>query len=129
MGPRREEIMKEIKTGSSLFHKKILGLVKECYPGHEIKEEVTIKVDGKTLFLDIYIPRMKIAFECDGIQHAKFNKFYHGDITSFQRQKKNDELKDSFCRESGIILVRVAYEEKISKDLLFEKIMRSLKDE
>lgn len=120
--------MKELRTSASEFHKKVYNIVKECYPEETLLNEEPIKVSGKVLYLDIYIPRLKIAIECDGIQHDKFSKFYHGDATNFLMQKKNDKLKNEFCQLNNIALVRVSYKDKLNKDFLTDKILEAMRN-
>ncbi len=108
------------------LHKTTCALVKECYPKEPITEEFPIKIGNKTLYLDIYLPRLNIALECDGIQHFKFNKFFHPDIFSFQRQKKNDKEKEEFCKENNISLARVKFDDKLDVDLVRNKILEAL---
>lgn len=120
---------KEVNTNSSKLTKAVFGIIKECYPNETLVQEEPIKINGKTLYLDIYIPRLKIAVECDGEQHFRFNKFYHADSSAFIQQKKNDLDKMLFCQESNITLVRVAFNEVLSKELVMDKILFALKDD
>lgn len=48
------------------------------------------------LELDIYLPKLKLAIEIDGL-------YWH----SRENVQKNDRVKDRLCRERGIRLVRV----------------------
>ncbi len=112
----------------SELHKKVLSLVRECYPKETIKEELPIKIGNKTLYLDIYLPRLKIALECDGQQHSKFNKFFHADIASFNQQKKNDKNKEDYCEEEGISLIRVKYNDSMTVENITNKILDKLKE-
>ena len=110
------------------LHKSVYSIVKELYPNDVVLEEEVIKLEKQgVLYVDIYMPKLKIAIECDGIQHKKFNRFYHGDIFQFKRQQKNDALKDQYCQDNGITLVRVAYDEKIDAEKLSVKIIDALK--
>lgn len=108
------------------LHKKTLALAKKCYPKEKIKEEISIKVGNKTLYIDIYIPRLKLAIEADGVQHSKFNPFFHADINSFNQQKKNDKLKEDYCKEEGITLVRVKYNDIMTVESLSNMILNKL---
>ena len=113
--------MKKQRSNVSQLHRDVYNLVKECYPNEKIREEEPINVGGKTLYLDIFIPRLKIAVECDGEQHFKFNKFYHTNSAAFVQQKKNDELKNGYCEDNNISLARVKFDDKLTKDLMMDK--------
>lgn len=117
---------KDVRTTASNLHKDILKIVKKIFPDEAIKQEVVIKIDNKSLFLDILLPRKKIAFECDGQQHEKFNKFFHKDINDFMAQKKNDSLKKLWCIENAIILIRIKHSDPLTEEFLNSKIMEGL---
>lgn len=110
----------------SKLHKETLKVVKECYPNEAIVEELPIKAKGHTLFIDIFIPRLKIGIECDGVQHFEFSKMYHGDQYALARQKSNDRIKESFCEDKGITLIRIKYNDKITREFIYEKILSAL---
>lgn len=120
---------REVKTNASELHRTVFELVTQCFPNEAIRQEESIRVDGKTLFIDIYLPKLKIAIECDGIQHFKYNAFFHTDAMSFANQKKNDASKKEYCRVNGITLVRVAYNEKMDKDSLKERILTQMRED
>ena len=119
--------MKEVNSNKSELHRTVLAMIKECFPQESIREEENIRIDGASLFIDIYMPRMKIAIECDGVQHEKFSKFFHGDAATFARSKKNDMLKERYCEIQKITLVRIKYNDTLSKDLVYNKIIDALK--
>jgi hypothetical protein len=59
------------------------------------------------LVLDFYMPHHSLAFEFHGIQHDKFNKFFHGDKGGFERSQVRDQRKKEWCIINDIILVEV----------------------
>lgn len=59
------------------------------------------------LWLDFYLPHHKLAFEYQGEQHDKFNKFFHGDKQGFKKSIARDERKRRWCEANEIILVEV----------------------
>ena len=88
-----------------------------------IKEEHPVKIGSKTLFLDLYVPRLKLGIECQGKQHFEFNKFHYQDANAFREAKRNDRKKEEQCKELGITLIKINYNEKIDKDMLLNKIL------
>ncbi len=119
-------MMKKQRTNQSNLHKDTLKTVRECFPEAIIQEEVALKINNKTLFLDIYLPKQGLAFEADGEQHFKYNQHFHGSFANFRAQKKNDELKEEYCKEENIALIHVRFDEKIDRDILMQKILDSL---
>jgi len=76
---------------------------------------------GKNLELDGYSPSIKtkigrgLAFEYDGEQHSKYNRYFHSSPKEFIYQTKKDAWKDLQCKRKGVLLIRiphfVAYED------------------
>lgn len=109
----------------SQLHTKVFSLLREIYPYQIIKEEKTIKlVNGKNLFVDIYIPALDLMVECDGIQHFEYTPRFHKDKWDFYGQKMRDERKELWCQDNNISLVRFAYwEEKLlTKEYVADKV-------
>lgn len=73
-------------------------------------------ITQKCLELDGFNPHIPtplgkgVAFEYDGIQHAKYHPFFHrGGPQDFVYQQKRDTWKDLKCREMGILLIRIPH--------------------
>lgn len=64
-------------------------------------------IPDERLFLDFYLPHHKLAFEYQGEQHDKFNKFFHTDKQGFNKSKKRDERKRLWCEINEIALIEV----------------------
>jgi len=56
---------------------------------------------------DFYLSDKNILIECDGIHHRKPIEHFGG-LKRFEYQKKNDLIKNEFCRENKIPLIRVS---------------------
>jgi predicted Zn-ribbon and HTH transcriptional regulator len=64
-----------------------------------------------------------ILLEYDGIQHYQPIDYFGG-IERFKKQKENDEIKNIFCNENNIKLIRIPYWEKENiEKILEEKIL------
>ena len=76
-----------------------------------------------SLELDGYCEELNLAFEYDGDQHHKYNKFFHK-YTSLEEIQFKDQFKDQLCIENGIKLLRIKYDiedkEELIKDFLIE---------
>lgn len=85
----------------------LLGcLIKKIYGSScVILEEFPIPEER--LFIDFYLPHHKIAFEYQGEQHDKYNKFFHGTKKGFQASKGRDKRKKEWLDLNEINLVEV----------------------
>jgi len=79
------------------------------------------------LELDIYIPKLKLAFEYMGKQH--YDEDYFNLLTkknrnreSFESQKYRDRCKKRICKLKGITLIKIRYDEKLSEQLTLSKL-------
>ena len=68
------------------------------------------KETGYRLELDGYCPKLKLAFEYDGIQHYKYPNPFHRDLRHFHRQRKRDGIKNRRCKSHKVILIRIKYD-------------------
>lgn len=65
-------------------------------------------VVGTRMHIDIYNATKKIAIECDGQQHVRYNKHFHrGSASVYFGQVSRDNSKEEWCELNGITLVRV----------------------
>ena len=57
-----------------------------------------------------------MCLEYDGEQHFKPLKFFGGK-KKFDYRHRNDLIKNKFCKEAGIKLIRIKYNEKLDERL------------
>ena len=70
---------------------------------------------------DFYIEELNMIIEYDGIQHFKPVKFFGKE--SFRQTQINDKIKNEFCKEQGINLLRIPYTEFNSIEKTLDKIL------
>jgi very-short-patch-repair endonuclease len=105
--------------------KALLEIVQQIYPFQRVELEHNVAKIG-ALFIDIYLPRLGLGFEYDGIQHFEYNEHFHGSRENFIKAKRRDADKDQRCEEEGITLIRIAYSDEMSKELVLSKIEEAL---
>jgi very-short-patch-repair endonuclease len=105
----------------------LLSIVQEIFPNQKVVLEHNIAKSG-ALFLDIYLPQLSLAFEFDGAQHFAYSEHFHGTPEAFRSYRKRDALKSDRCKELGIALIRVRFDERMDKDLVLDKINKALDD-
>jgi very-short-patch-repair endonuclease len=62
----------------------------------------------KRLRFDFYLPDQNVCIEFDGIQHYESIEYFGGK-SSFEEQKRKDEIKNDFCLNQKINLIRIPY--------------------
>jgi len=100
----------------SKYHIKARHLLKEIFHSYRILEEV--KLPGSTelhrksvLYLDFYIPSIKLAIEVHGEQHYEYSPFFHKTKADFLKGKARDEDKIAWCELNDINIIILKYSE------------------
>ena len=77
----------------------------------------------RRLRFDFYLPDYNCCIEYDGIQHFQPTNFSHD---NFEERTKKDCIKEEYCRENGIKLIRIPYTDL---DLIDEEYIKRRLDE
>jgi len=83
---------------------------------------------GYPLQIDRYYPELKLGWEFDGKQHEEYNKYIHKSKKNFDYYKECDRLKEKYCKEKGITLIRIAWNYKITPEALAKDILKVNKE-
>jgi very-short-patch-repair endonuclease len=70
----------------------------------------------RPLKFDFYLPDYNTCIEFDGEQHYKIKEFFGGE-KEFKNIQQRDQIKNVFCIENNINLLRIKYNENISKKI------------
>lgn len=70
----------------------------------------------KPLVFDFFLPIHNILIEFDGEQHIRPVERWGGE-KAFRLQRKRDEIKNNYCKNNGITLVRIGYYENIEQKI------------
>ncbi len=73
-----------------------------------------------TLPFDFYLPNHNMLIEFDGQQHFEPIKYFGGE-KRYQQLKINDEIKNTFAKESNIKLIRIKYNQINNIDSILNK--------
>lgn len=98
-------------------------------PFNRVFCEHYINYKGQRLFFDFFIKELSCFVECQGQQHTKFVKHFHGTKENFLGQKMRDNLKIEYIQKSGMYLIRINYDEVVNKELILFKINKALDSE
>ena len=103
---------KQNKRVTSKLQQKAVEEILMVLPGTMVLQEVAIPIrKGKTLYLDIYLPRHKVAVEVMGAQHGKARVSFFHTSEQCRRQTRNDKCKKEWCELNNIPLVYFEYNE------------------
>ncbi len=58
---------------------------------------------------DFYLPNLNICIEFDGRQHYNIDNSYFGGEEEFLRIKERDGIKNQYCKDNDITLIRIPY--------------------
>lgn len=76
------------------------------------------------LRFDFYLTNNNTCIEYDGEQHFKPSEIFGG-VESFERTKIHDEMKNKFCKDNNIKLIRIPYFEIKNLDTILNKAIMS----
>jgi hypothetical protein len=68
------------------------------------------------LFFDFYIPVLNVCVEYDGSQHYHPVEYFGGEKV-FKETQKSDAIKNKYCSDNGIKLIRIPYKNKSSAEI------------
>lgn len=72
--------------------------------------------DKNNLHFDFWLPQYNIAIEYDGRQH--FNSInYFGGVEAFKTRYKHDLMKNKYCKDKNITLIRIPYTMSTNKEI------------
>lgn len=120
-----------VRDNASNLHKTTFEIVCKQFEHFKIEQEhpITVTTDigvRKTLYIDIYIPQLRVAIECHGEQHFKPVKHFGG-LQGYKNQLANDALKAKWCKNNQISLVIIRFDDKLTKAFIKNKILKSTK--
>jgi len=104
------------KKRRSKHHLRAREIIRDIYGSYRVLEEV--KMPGSTashrksvLYLDFFIPVIRLAVEVHGRQHYEHIPFFHETKKDFVLAKARDEDKVDWCELNNIELITLKYSE------------------
>lgn len=98
----------------------------------DYKSEYTVYIGDKYYRFDFYLPTYNLFIEYDGQQHFEPVRF-HGnnkeeDEHTFRINKEHDKIKDNYCKENNINLLRIPYWEKDNIETIIDNHLQRLSE-
>lgn len=102
----------------------IVDILKKILPNEQVDFEYHV---GERLLVDVYVPSYRLGIEYHGRQHFEYSAFFHGSKANFDLAKERDERKIELCREQGITLVVFRYNDDLTEDSVFDRILDGIR--
>ena len=100
-------------------------LIRRLFPDELIRREASPIWLGRQR-LDIYLPRVALAVEHQGEQHYRPIDGFGGEH-AFARTRERDERKRALCRENGVAVVDIRFDDALTIGILRQRLQRWFK--
>lgn len=95
------------------------------------KSEYVIYVDGKYYRFDFHLPEYNLLIEYDGQQHYGPVRFFGTEEDAeavFNRTQESDKIKNQYCKDNNINLLRIPYWETKNIDTIINNYLQRLNE-
>ena len=98
------------------LEKYVFSIIKNYFSSEDI--DIQVSFDGlkykNSLKFDFYISKINLVIEVDGKQHYSDGKNYSfGDKKEYEKTKLRDNIKNKYCLDNNIKLIRIKYDDNI----------------
>ena len=94
--------------------------------------EYSICIDDTRYRFDFYLPKYNLFIEYDGEQHYHPVGYFKNDeernILSLQRTQARDKIKNKYCEDNNINLLRIPFWEKKNIETIISDCLQRLND-
>jgi very-short-patch-repair endonuclease len=104
--PKQELTHHKHYRASSKGERYVLDFIHKQGFQFDREKEYPLLKDDKPLRYDFYLPELKLLIEVDGTQHYQGSVF-HRTREEWMKQIRHDEMKNQYCKENHINLVRI----------------------
>lgn len=73
------------------------------------------------LRFDFYLPKFNTCIEYDGLQHFEIIDYWGG-IEHLKLVQKRDKLKNEYCKNNGIHLIRIKYDRNLKSEYVLTRL-------
>jgi len=117
--------LKESRKKVSRGQTALTNIMKKLLPGEKIVNEYYI--DDK-LRLDVYCPSYQLAAEYHGRQHFHYTSKFYESKYEFEEAQKRDAKKIEICKEKGIALIVVRYNDQLTEDSVYNRMLTAIRE-
>ncbi|MFD1745032.1 hypothetical protein ACFSE1_06100 [Rhizobium helianthi] len=118
----RAEVQQTLGISRWVREAEMHGIVKKLFPDHVVMREASPSWLGRQR-LDVFIPTLNLALEHQGEQHYRPVSAFGGE-EALKRATERDEIKRRLCRENGVHLVEIGFDEPLTAATLRTRLRR-----
>ena len=100
---------------SSSYHKEAKKLISDIFISYRVLEEVFLPGCSTNLYLDFFIPLLRLAIEVQGQQHEVYIPYFHKNKLGQVASIKRDREKKEWCNLNNFTLIELSYNESIEE--------------
>ena len=117
---------KKCSSSVSKMEVDIINILENCNIEYIHQYKFEDCIDKRELPFDFYLPQQRICIEADGRQHFEpvvfGNMTYSDALENLEIVKRHDEIKNKFCKDNNIKLIRIPYWERNNIKVILESI-------
>lgn len=116
--------LKDSKKKMSRGQTALTSIMKKLLPGEKVINEFHI---GNKMKLDVYCPSYQVAAEYHGRQHFFYTQRFFDSKYEFEEAIERDKSKLEWCNQNGIALVVFRYNDKLTEEAVFERMIQAIR--
>lgn len=117
--------LKESRKKVSRGQTALTNIMKKLLPSEKIVNEFYLE---DNLRLDVYCPSYKLAAEYHGRQHFYYTSKFFESRYEFEEALKRDQKKINLCKEKGIALVVIRYNDELTEQSVFDRMLAAIRE-
>ena len=125
LGTAEAETKRRLALSRWTREEELYELIRGLFPDELVRREASPIWLGRQR-LDIYLPRVALAVEHQGEQHYRPIDVFGGEH-AFARTRERDERKRALCRENGVAVVDIRFDDVLTSGILRRRLQRWFK--
>ena len=121
----RAEVMRRLSISRWVREDQLYELIRKLFPKHTIRREASPSWLGRQR-LDIFLPELALSIEYQGEQHFLPIEAFGGS-KALEKTRERDQRKRSLCRENGVTVIEVRYDDPLTMNSLRNRLRNWLR--
>lgn len=121
----RAETMRRLSISRWVREDELYDVIRKLFPERTIRREASPAWLGQQR-LDIYLPELALSLEHQGEQHFFPVEAFGGEI-ALEKTRERDQRKRALCKEYGVTVVDVRFDDPITMPSLRKRLQRWLR--